>query len=109
MLPGATTTLAIRRARTSKVTIYSWSTRPLRAEYEQALQIGEAALGHDHPEVAVWHSNLGSVLADLGDLVGARAELDRAIQIGQATLGPDHRNVAIFRGNLDAVLEQLGE
>jgi hypothetical protein len=34
-------------------------------QYERALAIGEAALGPDHPTVAAWRSNLGSVLEAL--------------------------------------------
>jgi hypothetical protein len=38
-----------------------------RAQFERALQIGEAALGPDHPHVATWRSNLGRVLQDLDE------------------------------------------
>ena len=58
--------------------------------------------------MAAWHSNLGLVLRELGDLGGARAQHERALEIGQATLGPDHPDVAVYRRNLDDVLQQPG-
>jgi hypothetical protein len=36
-----------------------------RAQYERALEIGEAALGPDHPTVATYRRNLDSVLRAL--------------------------------------------
>ncbi|MDF2744436.1 MAG: ATP/GTP-binding protein [Actinomycetia bacterium] len=77
--------------------------------YERALAIGEAALGPDHPTVATYRNNLGSVLQDLGDLEGARAQLERALTIGEAALGPDHPDVGIWRNNLGFVLQDLGD
>jgi Tetratricopeptide repeat len=58
-------------------------------QYERALAVGEAALGPDHREMAVWRGNLGRVLQDLGDLAGARVQLERALAISEAALGPD--------------------
>jgi Tetratricopeptide repeat len=58
--------------------------------------------------VADRQNNLGTVLADLGDLAGARTHQERALEIIEATLGPDHPNVAILRRNLHGVLQQLG-
>lgn len=40
--------------------------------------------------MATRHSNLRTVLVDLGDLVGACTHHERALEIGQATLRPDH-------------------
>ena len=77
--------------------------------YERALAIGEAALGPDHPTVATWRNNLGSVLQDLGDLAGARAQFERALTVGEAALGPDHPTVATMRANLDSLRRALHE
>jgi Flp pilus assembly protein TadD len=71
--------------------------------------IGEAGLEPDHPHVAVWRNDLGSVLQALGDLEGARAQYERALAIGEAALDPDHPTVATIRGNLDGVLGALQE
>jgi tetratricopeptide (TPR) repeat protein len=80
-----------------------------KAQYERALEIGEAALGPNYPDMAAWRSNLGGVLQDLGDLAGARVEYERALEIGEAALGPDHPHVATWRNNLADVLRALGD
>jgi tetratricopeptide (TPR) repeat protein len=83
--------------------------RQARPIAERVLAISEAALGPDHPTVAVNHGNLGDVRKDLGDLVGARAEYERALEIGEAAYGPDHRQVGAHRGSLGSVLRELGD
>jgi tetratricopeptide (TPR) repeat protein len=83
--------------------------RQARPLAERALEIGEAALGPDHPTVATRRGNLGSVLQDLGDLEGARAQFERALEVSEAALGPDHPTVAIRRNNLGRVLQDLGD
>jgi tetratricopeptide (TPR) repeat protein len=40
-----------------------------RTHYERALEIAEAALGPNHPDMGVVRNNLGRVLQDLGDQV----------------------------------------
>jgi len=55
--------------------------------------------------MAAWQSNFGAVLAELGDLTGARTHYERALAIGQATLGPDHPKVTIYRRNLGDVVQ----
>jgi len=80
-----------------------------RAHYERAIALAEAALGPDHPEVAIDVNNLGGVLQDQGDLPGARACLERALRIDEAALGPDHPTVAIRVNNLGTVLHDQGD
>jgi tetratricopeptide (TPR) repeat protein len=87
----------------------SWDLEGARFQFEQALEISEAALGPDHETVATWRNNLGNVLQDLGDLEGARVQLERALAIREAALGPDHPGVAVLRGNLGSVLQALEE
>ena len=72
-----------------------------RTQYERALQISEAALGPDHPNIGIRRNNLGRVLQDLGDLTGARTQHERALQISEAALGPDHPQSRTIRANLD--------
>jgi tetratricopeptide (TPR) repeat protein len=79
-----------------------------RADYEQALKVGEAALGPEHPRVAIYLSNQGIVLKELGDLPQARANYERALKIDEAAYGPNHPNVAIRINNLGGVLKELG-
>jgi hypothetical protein len=70
---------------------------------ERALQIGEQALGADHPDIAIRCANLGLVLRDLGDLVGARTQLERALRISEQALGPDHAQTRTIRERLDVL------
>jgi hypothetical protein len=49
-----------------------------------AADIHTTTYGADHPNMATRHSNLGTVLTDLGDLAGARTHHERAPEIGQA-------------------------
>jgi tetratricopeptide (TPR) repeat protein len=80
-----------------------------RVQIERALQITEAALGPDHPDVAVWRNNLGRVLQALGDLPSARVQIERALQITEAALGPNHAEVAAWHSNLGGLLRALGD
>ena len=80
-----------------------------RADHEQALKLGEAALGPEHPQVAVYVNNLGAVLKESGDLAEARVNFERALKIGEVVNGPDHPNVAIRANNLGMVLQDLGD
>ncbi len=76
---------------------------------ERALEIDEARLGPDHPNVATDLSNLGVVLHDQGDLAGARQAHERALEIDEAHLGPDHPSVATNLSNLGVVLHDQGD
>jgi tetratricopeptide (TPR) repeat protein len=80
-----------------------------RAGYARALELAEAALGPDDPEVATYVNNLGYVLQDLGDLAGAKAAYERALKIDEASFGPDHPEVATDVNNLGDVLRDLGD
>jgi tetratricopeptide (TPR) repeat protein len=80
-----------------------------KTDHEQALRLGEAALGPDHSQVAIYANNLGEVLRVMGDMVGARANFERALKIGEAIHGPDHPKVAIRVNNLGTVLRELGD
>ncbi len=75
----------------------------------QAVQVGEEALGPDHPDVATRVNNLGRVLQDQGDLAGAKACGERALRITEDTHGPDHPTVAIRVSNLGGVHEGQGD
>jgi tetratricopeptide (TPR) repeat protein len=80
--------------------------RPL---YEAALAINEAALGPDHPEVAINLNNLGDLLRNLGRPGDARPLLERALAIDEAAYGPDHPEVATDLNNLATVLGNLAQ
>ena len=79
--------------------------RPLA---ERAVAIDEAALGPDHPGVAVRLSNLALILRDLGLAAEARPLAERALAISEAALGPDHPTVATSLSILVAIFQDLG-
>ena len=80
-------------------------TRPLA---ERAVAIDEAALGPDHPGVAVRLNNLALILRDLGLAAEARPLAERALAISEAALGPDHPTVATSLSILVAIFQDLG-
>lgn len=79
------------------------------AAHQRELEISEAALGPDHPDVAVALGSLGGVLHALGDLPGARAAHQRELDITQAALGPDHSDATVALGSLGGVLHAVGD
>jgi tetratricopeptide (TPR) repeat protein len=103
---------AICVALLSQAVEYLWARAKLhqaKALLEQALAIGEARLGHDHPDSTRTLMTLGTVVYDLGDLSAARSTLQRALTLQQARLGNDHPDVAYSLHNLGLVLRDLGD
>lgn len=76
---------------------------------ERALAINEAALGPDHPIVAIRLNNLGLLLWKLDDHAAAKPLYERALRIDEAEYGPDHPNIATRLNNLGLVLQNLGD
>ncbi len=68
---------------------------------------GESVYGDEHYVVAVRRNNLGLVLKDLGDLVGAEEQIDRALQTMTRLLGGDHRRVLKLARNLHSVRREM--
>lgn len=64
-------------------------------------------LGPDHPRTAQSLSNLAGVLADQGDVDGARRLHERALAICEARLRPDHPDTAQSRQRLAAAVTEL--
>ncbi|MEM6783578.1 MAG: tetratricopeptide repeat protein, partial [Bacteroidota bacterium] len=75
----------------------------------EALAILEAALGPDHPDVALSLNNLAFLLRATGDYAGARPLLERALAIRETALGPGHPRVATSLNNLAGLLEATGD
>jgi tetratricopeptide (TPR) repeat protein len=71
----------------------------------RALQIGEDALGPQHPKVAIRLNNLASLLQDTDRLADAEPLMRRALQIDEDSFGPQHPNVAIRLNNLASLLQ----
>ena len=78
-----------------------------KALFERALAIDEAALGPNHPDVAIDLNNLGGVLRAQGDLAGAKSLFERALQIFQNFLGAQHPNTKIVQKNLNSINQVL--
>ncbi|HME27801.1 MAG TPA: tetratricopeptide repeat protein [Acetobacteraceae bacterium] len=78
----------------------------------RALAIGEASLGKDHPTVAIYLSNLATLLYATNRLGEAEPLMRRALAIDEASLGKDHPSVAVALSNLAVLLQdtnRLGE
>ncbi|MET3422639.1 tetratricopeptide (TPR) repeat protein [Actinoplanes tereljensis] len=74
----------------------------------RALTILEAALGPDHPDVAITLDNLAGSLQYLGRPAEAEPLQRRALIITETALGPDHPSVSITLDNLAGSLRALG-
>ena len=73
--------------------------------YRRALKINEAAVGPDHPNVAIRLNNLAQLLQATNRLAEAEPLYRRALEIGEAAVGPDHPTVAIRLNNLAQLLQ----
>ncbi len=78
-----------------------------RAEYMEAerlmliaLTIDEARFGPDHPNVAQWLNNLGSLSRATNRREDAELLFRRALEINEARFGRDHPSVATVLNNL---------
>jgi tetratricopeptide (TPR) repeat protein len=76
---------------------------------EQAVAIREAALGEEHPDVALTLTYLGTVLRRRGEPARARHVLERALAIRERALGPDHPDVAMTLTHLGTALRDVGD
>jgi tetratricopeptide (TPR) repeat protein len=72
--------------------------------YRQALAIGEASYGPDHPNVARHLNNLAGLLRATNRMSEAEPMYRRALAISEANYGPDHPTVAIRLNNLALLL-----
>jgi Tfp pilus assembly protein PilF len=75
--------------------------------HERALAIDEAALGPNHPNVAIRLNNLGMVLQSQGDLAGAKALFERSLRIFREFLGDNHPSTKTVQKHLKIVEAQL--
>ena len=70
----------------------------------RTLEIGEAAFGGKHPNVAICLNNLAALLQDTNRIEEAEPLMRRALEINKAALGEQHPNVAVCLNNLAALL-----
>jgi tetratricopeptide (TPR) repeat protein/predicted Ser/Thr protein kinase len=81
-----------------------------RSLHEQALEIREAALAPDHPDVGNSLNNLANIHFSIGDLAASRQLHARALEIRERAFGPEHPDVASSLnnlGNLDFAADAL--
>jgi tetratricopeptide (TPR) repeat protein len=74
------------------------------ALYERNLQLRKKHYGPQHRNMAIALSNLGQLLADMGQSVEAEAHTRRALAIFEAEFDFDHQEVAIRLSNLATIL-----
>lgn len=76
--------------------------------YRKAVEIGEAVLGPDHPDLATWLNNLATLVKDRGDPAGAEPLQRRAVAIGERVLGPAHPDLGAQMINLASLVNLQG-
>lgn len=65
-------------------------------------------LGPDHPDVALAHTHLASVLMQVGRVDEALEHTQRTLAINEAVFGPDHIDTARARHNVGDMLSRVG-
>ena len=71
----------------------------------RTLEIGEAAFGGKHPNVAICLNNLATLLQDTNRIEEAEPLMRRALEIDVAIFGEQHPNVATDMNNLATLLK----
>ena len=77
--------------------------------YEEMLQILEAELGPEHPDVATTLNNLAGLYESMGDYEKALPLYQRALEISEKVLGPQHPAVATTLNNLAGLYDSMGD
>ena len=79
-----------------------------RGQYERALEIREAILGPDHPEVAAVLVNLGDTHWRRGEYAEAIELFTRALAISEAAFGSEHPELMSNLNGLGLVRRRMG-
>jgi len=79
-----------------------------KAANERAVEIGEELFGEDNSLIIPWLNNLGTTLADMGDLTSADNILERAIRIGMKNHSLSPLSAANMLNNLGAIAREMG-
>jgi CHAT domain-containing protein/Tfp pilus assembly protein PilF len=77
--------------------------------YRRALEIREARLGKDHPDVAHSLNNLAVLYMAMGQFAKSEPLYRRSLEIREARLGKDHPEVARSLFNLALLNELMGQ
>lgn len=80
-----------------------------RSLLEESLALKTAALGPDHLEVGIGHSNLGDLLRDLGDQTAARVQLERSVAVLTPIAAEHPLALAAALNNLSRLQQQGGD
>ena len=75
--------------------------------YQRALEIREAQLGPEHPDVATSLNNLAELYRLQGRYEEAEPLYQRALGIFEAQLGPEHPNTVTVRENLETLQQAI--
>jgi len=76
--------------------------------FRQAIEIGEATIGVEHPSYAIRLNNLALLLRDMGRYRDAEPLYRQAIEIDEATIGMEHPGYATRLNNLAGLLKDMG-
>ena len=77
--------------------------------YEEMLQILEAELDPQHPDVATTLNNLAVLYRNMGDYEKALPLYQRDLEISEKVLGPQHPSVATTLNNFAGLYYQMGD
>ena len=75
---------------------------------QRAIQLREAALGRDHPDVAMLHNNLVTSLVAFGQYAEALAEAKLSHEMLSRAHGPDHPRALLALNNIGGALMAAG-
>jgi tetratricopeptide (TPR) repeat protein len=79
-----------------------------KAHLEKAIEIAEASLGPEHPEVALYLLNLGTTHLQFNALAKARPLIERALEIRERAFGPENALTAQALGQLGITADLEG-
>ena len=80
-----------------------------QVHFEHALALRKAAVGPDHPDIALLLSNLGLCYGHAGDDAKARASFERALSIRERMYGPTSPMLIATLNNLADYLHRMGD
>ncbi|MBX7081674.1 MAG: tetratricopeptide repeat protein [Nannocystaceae bacterium] len=91
------------------VAMARWQLDAAAEGFRRALALESAALGEQHPSVAVTCTNLGVVETELEHYPEAIALHERAAAILRATVGPQHPHLVVVLDGLAVAQERAGQ
>ena len=76
--------------------------------YEKALEIQQQSLPPNHPDLAEFYNNIGSVYDSMGEYSKALLSYEKALEIQQQSLPPNHPRFGFFLQQYRCGILQLG-